>query len=94
MLPQGQDGVLDANESTSAPDGRGDISAFKETNRTETGTGGMMHAHDYWSGETRKVIWQQDIGLIPFPLMPEGMRGMGMRPLSNWEMTLRVSPPQ
>ena len=72
VLPQGQDGVLDANDTTSAPDGRGDIAAFKETNRTEVGTGGMMHAHDYWGGETRKVIWQQDIGLIPFPLMPEG----------------------
>jgi hypothetical protein len=74
LTPQdaGSNGVLDANETTSAPDGRGDISAFKETNKTETGTGGIMHAHDYWSGETRKVIWTQDIGLIPFPLIPEG----------------------
>jgi len=68
----GDNGVLDENESAVAPDGRGEISAFKETNRTETGTGGMMHAHDYWGGETRKIIWQQDIGLIPFPLIPEG----------------------
>ena len=68
----GDNGVLDANESTAAPDGRGEISAFKETNKTEMGTGGMMHSHDYWGGETRKVIWQMDGGLIPFPLMPEG----------------------
>ena len=71
-VPQGGDGVLDANETTTAPDGRGDISAFKETNRTEVGKGGMMHSHDYWNGETRKIIWQSDGGLIPFPLIPEG----------------------
>jgi hypothetical protein len=32
----------------------------------------MMHAHDYWKGETRKVVWEEDGWLLPFPLMPEG----------------------
>ena len=67
-----KDGVLDANESVVAPDGRGEIAAFKETNKTEMGTGGNMHAHDYWGGETRKVIAQWDSGLIPIPLFPDG----------------------
>jgi hypothetical protein len=65
-------GTVGANE-TAAPDGRGDISAFKESNKTEvSGQGAMMHAHDYWKGETRKVIWTLDAGLIPLPLMPDG----------------------
>ena len=74
VAPQGAggNGVLDANETTTAPDGRGDIAAFKETNRTEMGVGGDMHAHDYWGGETRKVIASFDSGLIPIPLIPDG----------------------
>lgn len=63
------DTVADVNE-TQAPEGRGDISAFKETNRTETGAGGMMHAHDYWNGEERKVVLQADMWFIPLPLVP------------------------
>lgn len=74
VAPQGDDdaddGVLDVNDSTQAPDGRGDISAFKETNRTEMGSGGMEHKHDYWQGRDRVNIAYIDSGLIPFPLMP------------------------
>lgn len=65
-------GVLDANETAVAPDGRGEISAFKETNATEMGSGGNMHDHDNWGGETRKVIAQWESGLIPIPLFPDG----------------------
>ena len=59
------------DNATVAPDGRGDISAFKETNKTETGMGGQMHAHDYWQGKERldSVAWI-DGGLIPFPVTP------------------------
>lgn len=65
-------GVIDANESTEAPDGRGELSAFKETNRTVTnGTDAMEHKHDYWKGETRRVIAQWESGLVPLPLIPE-----------------------
>ena len=54
-----------------APDGRGELSAFKETNRTETnGTGAMDHKHDYWRGQTRIDIAYINSGLIPFPLFP------------------------
>ncbi|GEM_PF-1429021 len=64
-------GFVSANE-TSQPNG-GEISAFKETNKTETtGMGSMMHMHDYWGGQTRKIIWQTDAGLIPLPLLPDG----------------------
>src|SRR5581483_3859119 len=65
-------GVVLANE-TAAPDGRGQISAFKESNYTETnGTGAMMHSHDLWGGQTRRIIWQDESGLIPLPLVPDG----------------------
>jgi len=65
------DGVLGDGESAVAPDGRGELSAFKETNRTETnGTGAMEHKHDYWHGETRRLVYDLESGLIPFPLFP------------------------
>jgi hypothetical protein len=68
----GAAGRVAANE-TAAPDGRGAISAFNETNSTETsGVGAMMHAHDYWQGATRKVLLQDDYGLVPLPLLPDG----------------------
>jgi hypothetical protein len=57
---------------TAAPDGRGTISAFNETNKTEkTGIGAMMHTHDYWHGKSRidNVAWIE-AGQIPLPLMP------------------------
>ncbi len=64
-------GVVQDNQ-TAAPDGRGDLAAFKETNRTVTnGTDSMDHKHDYWGGEDRKMLLQDDYGLIPIPLIPE-----------------------
>ena len=67
----GADGVLGENESAVAPDGRGELAAFKETNRTEAnGTGAMEHKHDYWHGETRRLVTHLESGLIPFPLFP------------------------
>ena len=36
------------------------------------GTDADMHSHDYWGGETRKVIASFDSGLIPIPLFPDG----------------------
>ncbi|MEO6665624.1 MAG: hypothetical protein ABIO65_02460, partial [Nitrospiria bacterium] len=66
-------GVLGANESAVAPDGRGEISAFRESNRTVTnGTDAMEHKHDYWGGETRRLIGWADGLLFPIPLLPEG----------------------
>ena len=49
-----------------------ECSACKETDNVEPGKGGMMHAHDYWGGETRKVLASFDSGLIPLPLLPDG----------------------
>lgn len=62
------------NESlnTTAPDGRGDIAAFKETNRTESGTGGMDHKHDYWKGRESVILHQGSYIMVPIPLLPEG----------------------
>lgn len=64
------DNVIDANESTVAPDGRGAISAFNETNKTEMGTGGMMHSHDYWGGATRLDLLSTTMWFIPLPVWP------------------------
>jgi hypothetical protein len=51
----------------------GTCSACVETNHTEvSGTGAIMHAHDYWGGATRKVIWSEDAWLVPLPLQPDG----------------------
>ena len=61
-----------ALNSTVAPDGRGMIEAFNETNKTETtGIGAMAHTHDYWGGKERldNVMWVNS-GLIPFPIVP------------------------
>ncbi|MFP5356388.1 MAG: hypothetical protein ACLGIK_14780 [Gemmatimonadota bacterium] len=30
----------------------------------------MMHSHDYWGGETRKVLFQEDMWFIPLPVAP------------------------
>jgi hypothetical protein len=63
-------GVVNPNE-TIAPDGRGQISAFNETNKTETtGIGAMVHTHDYWKGKERLDVGYINGGLIPFPLLP------------------------
>lgn len=64
------DNVIDANESTVAPDGRGEISAFKETNKTEIGTGGEMHSHDYWGDKTRLELVSVNMWFIPLPVWP------------------------
>jgi len=54
---------------TEAPNGAGKISAFNETNKTETtGIGAMMHTHDYWHGKERLEVGYLRGGLIPFPL--------------------------
>lgn len=64
------DNVIDENVSTSAPDGRGEISAFKETNKTEVGSGGEMHSHDYWGDKTRLELLSQTMWFIPLPAWP------------------------
>ncbi|MFP5356389.1 MAG: hypothetical protein ACLGIK_14785, partial [Gemmatimonadota bacterium] len=65
------DNVLTEDEAET-PDDR-EISAFKETNKTEaSGVGAMMHSHDYWQGRERIDVTWIDSGLIPFPLKPGG----------------------
>ncbi len=56
---------------TSLPDGR-EFAAAEETNKTEAGTGGMEHKHDYWRGAEQIVIYDDDV--TPF-LTPIGQRG-------------------
>lgn len=67
--------TTDQDTPLTTPDGRGEFSAFKETNKTESGLGGMEHAHDYWLGRDRVVIGEIESGLIPFPLTPADGNG-------------------
>lgn len=70
--PSAAAGVVAENQ-TEAPDGRGKLAAFEESNATvSNGTGAMDHKHDYWGGAERKVIGNWAGGLIPIPLVPEG----------------------
>lgn len=50
-----------------APEGRGPIVAFEETNRTESGAGGVDHHHDLWNGQGRIVIFETPAMMEPFP---------------------------
>lgn len=62
-----------AENQTQAPDGRGKLAAFEESNATVmNGTGAMDHKHDYWGGAERKIIGSWEGGLIPIPLVPAG----------------------
>ncbi|MFA5860179.1 MAG: hypothetical protein WDA16_00650 [Candidatus Thermoplasmatota archaeon] len=54
------------------PDDRGVSAAANETNKTEAGTFGEQHTHDYWKGKEQIVIFQQDVGFSTVPLFPEG----------------------
>lgn len=46
------------------PDGReGRIAAFNETNRTENGTAGLDHTHDYWAGRERVTLMEGRVGM-------------------------------
>lgn len=59
-----------ANETgilTAAPQGRGEIVAFEETNQTEEGAGGVDHHHDYWNGKTRIVVFETPAMMDPSP---------------------------
>ena len=71
----GPDAVSDAgtvvNTSTldnaTAPDGRGTIIAFEETNRTEDGFDGVDHHHDLWQGKSRVLMFEQVAMMDPSP---------------------------
>lgn len=56
-----------ADPSVDVP--RDDLSAFRETNRTESGIGGMAHDHDYWKGRDRVDLLSRRVGISPFPLL-------------------------
>ena len=51
--------------NVAAPEGRGTIVAFEETNRTEDGFEGVDHHHDMWMGATRLVIFETDAMMGP-----------------------------
>lgn len=64
------DAGMVVNTSTlndTAPDGRGNIIAFDETNETEMGAGGVDHHHDLWSGKSRVVMFEQVAMMDPGP---------------------------
>lgn len=53
--------------NTTAPDGRGNLVAFEETNMTEEGEGGVDHHHDYWNGASRLLMFETQAMMDPFP---------------------------
>jgi hypothetical protein len=48
-----------AEALAAAPEGRGRILAFEETNATEDGVGGLDHHHDYWEGRERVTLLEK-----------------------------------
>lgn len=71
LRPASEDELADAatieEELGVAPEGRGPIIAFEETNETEEGVGGVDHHHDYWQGRARVVIFEDTAMMSPFP---------------------------
>lgn len=76
-----------APQDLTAPDGRGEIAGFEETNRTEPGLGGMSHDHDYWKGRDRVELHQGNYAFVPIPLAPDGY------PVASANGDLRPTPP-
>lgn len=69
-----------ANESgpvADAPDGRGRIVAFEETNKTTEGADGLEHDHDYWQGATRMPLIET---LVSLPLATDGETSRDVQP--------------
>ena len=66
-----QDDVVEAASvnvtNITAPEGRGPIVAFEETNKTEEGAGGVDHHHDLWNGQSRIVIFETPAMMQPAP---------------------------
>ncbi len=73
-----KDDTLDesaTNESggnTTLPDGRGESLGNLETNKTEEGSGGIDHKHDYWKGREQVVVFEDIVGFFPEPVYPDG----------------------
>lgn len=63
--PQPLDAGRDDGFNTAAPEGRGRLVAFEETNATEEGIGGIDHHHDYWQGRERVVVFEQEAEMLP-----------------------------
>jgi hypothetical protein len=59
--------AIDGANLSDAPEGRGPIVAFEETNMTEEGAGGVDHHHDLWNGQGRIVIFETEAMMEPFP---------------------------
>lgn len=71
-IGKGSDGEAETAAVTGAglsgaPEGRGAIAAFEETNRTESGSGGVDHHHDLWNGASRVDIFETSAMMEPFP---------------------------
>ncbi len=60
------------NQTAVLPDGRGESLGNLETNKTENGTGGQQHKHDYWKGAESVTIFSGDVSFFPTPLFPDG----------------------
>ncbi len=93
---RGADSVApDVNQTASGganatlPQDRGQSSGLLETNRTETGVGGVDHTHDYWAGTSQIVLFEGPVYFSSTPVYPDGE---GSDPKSVAYVKLRQYP--
>src|SRR5581483_2443357 len=53
--------TTDGGPNATLPNGLGESAGLLETNRTENGTFGKAHTHDYWAGRESVVLFQGDV---------------------------------
>lgn len=59
-------------KNATLPDGRGVSNGNLETNKTETGMGGVQHQHDYWKGKETATLVSDVFYFNAFPVYPGG----------------------
>ena len=64
--------VTAPSSNATLPDGRGQSAGNLETNKTETGAGGVDHKHDYWKGAESVVIYSRNVAFQTTPIFPGG----------------------
>ncbi|HVL49759.1 MAG TPA: hypothetical protein VM889_14475 [Candidatus Thermoplasmatota archaeon] len=76
--------------NTTLPDDRPPSAGLAETNRTESGLGGVDHRHDYWAGRSVVTLYEGPVYLSVIPVFPDGE---GSMPKSSAYVTLPKGEP-
>src|SRR5438874_12656792 len=64
--------TTNATHNVTLPDRAGVCNGCVETNKTENGTGGVEHKHDYWKGREQVTLFQENVPFYTTPLFPDG----------------------